>query len=157
MEGKELVPVKVLNMAKVRKVGITNGIHSAPAGKVHVTPSRMRHWVDSVKTMLKDMKIPVPWGHQPKALPADAEKTKADTEYWQSKYNAGYLEDVDINKQGQLEFLMDIPGCNLDDKGNLVSTADGKPVVISEVSAAIKPEFVDGKTALGKMPSFTSP
>lgn len=131
-------------MAKVSKVVIPQGIHQAPAGRVHATPSRVQHWATQINAMLKDLKLPVSWGHQPKATPADPEKTKADAEYWQSKLNAGYIESAKVNDAGALEIAMDLPGCELKD-GQLLSVTDGKPVVIEEVSAAIKPEFKDGK------------
>lgn len=91
------------------------------------------------------IKIPVPWGHHSKARPLTAD----DHHFAASRYNAGYLDELSINKAGALEGIFELPGAELDGAGNIVSEAtlaDGRKVktAIAEVSAAID-DWKDGR------------
>jgi hypothetical protein len=136
---------------KFRKSVVPLGTHHAPDGSITVTPQRVRSWIDKGQRMLADgIKIPVPWGHRKKANPIDA--TFHDEEaaaFLRSRFNAGFVEGFERDDDGGLAVVMDVPGAELDEKGNIVTMAelpDGIKVKtsIAEVSAAID-NWTDGK------------
>lgn len=93
------------------------------------------------------IKVPLAWGHQPKALPAEADRL-AESEYHKSRYNAGYVEDLDVTPDGALEMTGSTPGLQLDPaSGSLTDPEAG--TAIQEVSAGIR-DWRDGKGRLWK-------
>lgn len=143
-------------MAKVYKTLLRTGVYSAPQGNLKATPARLRGWAEKFRAM-KDLgiKVPVAWGHQPQAKPLDRTADKASKQYYLSKFNAGYLEDLAFDSAtGRLRFGADIPGCEVDPQGNLLTETtldDGRKVksAIGEVSAAVN-DWRDGQGRLWK-------
>lgn len=138
-------------MPKVRTKIVPPGTHVPRDGKpFHVDRSRVKHWVETFRRMkAAGIKVPVAWGHQPQAVPADEKAAQADREYWLSRYNAGYVEDLDVGPDGALEGVVDVPGARLTEDGKLETVAhlpDGRqvPCAISEVSAAVR-DWRDGR------------
>lgn len=136
-------------MAKAKKVLLKTGKYKAPQGELHATRPYLRRLVDNFKKMSAlGIKVPVCWGHQKKAKPADKDE-QANEQFYKSRFNAGYLDD--LNLQGDdLALTLDCPGLQLDDAGHLLSVAetdDGVAVqtAIKEVSGAIKDRWVDGQ------------
>jgi hypothetical protein len=131
---------------------VPTGIHHPRNGEFRVDKARNTRWVKQFKAMkAAGIKVPLAWGHQPKAEPADEATSKADKEYWLSKFNAGYIEDVYLDPDGTLGVIADSPGVEVNDKGEAVTTArfdDGRTVkcAIAEVSGA----FRDWKDGTGK-------
>lgn len=136
-------------MSTVRKVLLRPGIYQAPQGELRATRKRVERWAETFRRMKAlGIKIPCAWGHQPEAEPADASQ-RAERQYYLSRLNAGYLDDMAVDDQGNLSAVLDVPGCELDDKGNLVAWTrlpDGREVktAVAEVSAAIK-DWTDGQ------------
>lgn len=141
-------------MAKLATVALRPGIHHAPQGPLHATPERMRAWVDKFRAMKADgIRVPCAWGHQPDALPGDAQQ-RAAQQYYLSRFNAGYIDDLDLDEQGNIRCKLDIPGCDLTPDGKLASWVrlpDGREVrtAIGEVSAGIR-DWTDGRGRLWK-------
>lgn len=136
-------------MASFKKLLCRTGIHKAPQGELVATPQRVRAWAEKFKKMKAlGIKVPVAWGHQPKALPADQDDREHQL-YYRSKFNAGYLDELDFDeKDGNLYGVVDAPGCELAD-GNLVhqvELSDGTKAkgAIGEVSIAIR-DWKDGQ------------
>lgn len=126
------------------KVGVVPpGTHHPATGPFTATRARSKHWADTFRRMkAAGIKVPLAWGHQPKAEPADEAKTQADKEYWLSKYNAGYVDDAMVEPDGTLSIIADAPGVTVEN-GAAVTTAkmpDGSTVKcsISEVSGAFR-------------------
>lgn len=140
-------------MAKASKVLLRTGLYQPPQGELLVTPSRLRGYVDKFRQM-RDLgiKIPIGWGHQPDANPADASQ-RARQQYYLSALNAGYLDDLSLDRKGQLDSLMNCPGCEVDPATGQytawVRLPDGREVRtgIGEVSVAIR-DWTDGQGRL---------
>lgn len=136
-------------MATFKKVILSPGVYHAPQGKLHATPGRVRGWARTFKRMQKNgIRVPICWGHQPGAIPGDGQD-KSNRQYELSRFNAGYIRDMQVASSGALEGVLDIPGADVDEDGNLVTWAqmpDGRKVrcAIKEVSAAIR-DWKDGK------------
>lgn len=135
-------------MARVRKTVLAVGEHRSPEGVVKATPARLRHWADQFNAMrAAGLKIPVPYGHNTNAIPADPNDPN-ESQFLSSRYNAGYVEALDVTPDG-LVAANDCPGLDTDDSGNLVGWAklpDGREVktAIGEVSVGIAKKFTDG-------------
>lgn len=118
-------------MAKFKKDILKVGEYTSPDGTVIVTPERMDHWAKQFKIMSKSgLKIPTPWGHQGIARP----KTYEEKEFWESKYNAGYLEDLKV-ENGILQAILEVPR---------EEDADRIGKSIKEVSPQIETAWRDG-------------
>lgn len=136
-------------MATFKKVILSPGVYHAPQGKLHATPDRVRGWARTFKRMQKNgIRVPICWGHQPGAIPGDGQD-KSNRQYELSRFNAGYIRDMQVASSGDLEGVLDIPGADVDEDGNLVTWAqmpDGRKVrcAIKEVSAAIR-DWKDGQ------------
>ena len=136
-------------MSKFKSRLVPIGKHQPRNGEFVVDLARNERWLKNFQAMKKaGIKVPLAWGHQPKAEPANEEKTKADKEYWLSKYNAGYVEDAYLDKDGTLGIVADSPAVEINDKGEAVTTAtlpDGRQVkcAIAEVSGAFR-DWKDG-------------
>lgn len=135
-------------MATVRKIILSPGVYHAPQGRLHATPERVKRWADTFRRMKANgIRVPVCWGHQPGAIPGDGQD-KAGRQYELSRFNAGYVTNMQRTADGDLEGELDIPGAEVDEDGNLVTWAkmpDGRKVrcAIKEVSAAIR-DWQDG-------------
>ena len=121
-------------MARFKTKLVPVGTHHARSGEFKVGAERTRAWVDRLKRMrAAGIRIPVAWGHQPKAEPADEEKSKSDTEYWLSKFNAGHVEDASVEADGTMSVTVDAPGVTVKD-GQALTTAklpDGREVTFT--------------------------
>lgn len=142
-------------MAVFEKVLLRNGIYAAPQGQFEATPERLRHFVSQFQEMRRrGIRVPVAWGHQPKAIPGDDEE-RAQKQYYLSHFNAGYLDDLDYDEQtGRLKGKPNVPGADCDENGNIVTECtlpDGRKVksACGEVSIAVK-DWKDGKGKLWK-------
>lgn len=127
-------------MAIVRTTVIPHGTHQSPDGEVRATPERVRRWADSFRKLhAGGVKFPVCWGHHSKATPGD-------DIFLASRYNAGYVVDLEPTAEG-LSAVIDAPGLEQRD-GKLcsVATVGGAPVVtaIGEVSAGLG-DWTDGQ------------
>lgn len=112
------------------------GTHHAPQRVLEVNSSRVNHWIDSFNRIkAKGNNIPVPWGHQLKAVPAgDTEARK----YTQARWNASFVERLEKNPvTGGLDVIFEPPpGWEVDNaSGDLVNRTDGCRV--REMSAGI--------------------
>lgn len=130
-------------MAIVRKTLLTPGTYKAPAGSTTITPDRIAGWVDKFRALKADgIEFPVPWGHFRQAAPDHKQ-------FLSSRFNAGYVQDMLVGPDGQLDVVLDCPGLREAD-GKLVGTAtmpDGSTVetAIKEVSAGIWDAWTDGR------------
>lgn len=136
-------------MAKVRKVVLRTGVYHTRQGKLKVTPQKMGRWARLGNEMLQaGIRIPACWGHQLSAFPGK-ENELAKRQYNLAKANAGYILSFDHDPNtDEFALIMDLPGCEVDKDGNLLSwhkLEDGSMVksAIKEVSVAIK-EYKDG-------------
>lgn len=108
------------------------GRYASPDGPVDIPATRVKHWSEQFGRMkAAGLKIPVSWGHVSTALP----NTPDDEQFWQSKFNAGYVDSVTQGADGGLEMVVDVP-----------DEADAKRVgkSIRDASPLILPEFKDG-------------
>jgi hypothetical protein len=141
-------------MAKVTKILLRPGLFAAPQGWLDATPARLKRWAQKVREMRRlGIRLPIGWGHQPRALPADATQREKN-QYSLGALNAGYLDTMDFTPDGRLTGVLDCPGLELDGKGNLTAWTrlpDGREVktAISEVSLAVK-DWTDGQGRLWK-------
>lgn len=96
-------------------------------------------------------KFPVPWGHRLSAVPerrtcteAEWQKAVEQRAFEEARYNAGYVEDLRIDKDGDLQIILPAPpGYRVDHQtGDLVNERDGTR--IREVSGAFG-DWTDGK------------
>lgn len=126
-------------MTTVRKTAVTYGRHVSPDGVVDVTPQRVARWVRQFDAMRKQgIVVPVPWGHQMAAEPADDDDGRA---YLASRYNAGYLKQLIATPTG-LDVVADLPALDVDAGGNVIDPKER--TAIREVSAGIG-DWQDGK------------
>lgn len=137
-------------MAKAQKVLLRTDIFQAPQGQLVADAPFLKRLVENFRRMKAcGLLVPVAWGHQPQAVPGD-EDERASRQYYLSRLNAGYLDDLDLDEAtGQLSMRVDCPGLTCDDQGRMCAwtrTDDGVEVktAIKEVSAAIK-NWRDGK------------
>lgn len=137
-------------MGAIRALLLPAGVHEAPQGTLHATPERLRRWAAQFRRMKAErIKIPIAWAHAKGALPHEADSPE-ERQYREAKFNAGYLSDLEYDPaEKALYFCGDVPGCEVDDKGNLVHwerLSDGREVkcAIGEVSAGIK-NWKDGQ------------
>ncbi len=126
-------------MAKFKKQIIKTGIYRSPDGEVPVTPERIDHWCNQFKRMsINGLKIPIPWGHQ-----QTSPLTYEEREYQESKFNAGFIEEMlkekDDDGEDMLVAVLDIP---------LKQDIEKIGTTIKEVSPQIESNFVDGKGKL---------
>ena len=133
-------------MAIFQKRVAAPGTYQTPDGIATVTPTRIRHWHDTLQQFLAaGYKVPVSWGHISTALPA----TEDDKEFWAARYVAGRITGSRIDrKTGELVIQGDAPGVEVED-GRLMSLAtlpDGRRVktAIEEVSIGAR-DWQDGK------------
>lgn len=118
-----------------------NETFQSPDGPVQATPERMRRMVETFQKMkAARLNIPVPFGHQLKALPESYD----EEQFLKSRYNAGYLHDVRINKAGELEVVPETPALQHDAESGCLIDPERK-TAIKEVSLALAKEFTDGK------------
>lgn len=103
--------------------------------KVAITPERIKRWVDNFEAMkTKGHRIPMPWKHDFKATPEsvpDGEKDEATG----SKNNAGFWEDLFIDKDGWLVGTVNVPRA---EDANRVGTS------VQEVSPLVVQNWVSG-------------
>jgi len=96
--------------------------------EVEITSDRLRHWVETFKSMRANgLKVPAPWRHD-KSVPF-AEDVKDSRDY------AGYWEDTWIGDDGALYGRLDVP---------LAADAEKVGATVTEVSPYIK-DWEDGK------------
>ena len=132
---------------KFRKVVVTPGTHHHRKGVAEISPARIAGWVEKFRRMKADgIKIPIPWGHQPKADPVEEDRL-AEEEFYRSRYNATYADDFELGPQGELIVVGTAPpGYDVDpETGDLVNPADHTR--IGEVSIAVR-DWQDGKGRL---------
>jgi hypothetical protein len=126
-------------MARAWVTAVPPGIHQAPQGPVVATPERIQGWHAKYQRMkAMGIDVPVPWGHHPDALPGS-----------RAKFNAGYLRDSRVGPKGSLDFLVDVPGAEVDADGHLLTEEVGpdgvrRKAAIREVSAGIR-DWTDGQ------------
>lgn len=128
---------------KFRKIVVPPGTHHHRRGVEVLTPARIKRWVDVFRDMKsRGIKIPMPWGHQPKANPIE-EVRLAEEEFYKSRYNATYLDDLEQGPSGELIAVAEAPpGFDVDEAtGDLVNPTDGTR--IGEVSLAAR-DWVSG-------------
>lgn len=134
--------------------------YSAPQGDLLATPKRARHWVEKFNQLkAENFSFPVPWGHKLTALPRQESCTKAQ---WQaaierrlqeeSRWNASYIEQLDIEHTPEGDFVMlsmrPPPGYKVCPTTNaLINERDG--TTIKEISGAWG-NFRDGKNRVHK-------
>lgn len=119
-------------MAKFKKKVLEEGVYQSPDGVINITKDRIKHWADSFKQMKSaGLKIPIPWGHHSKAIPDYDER-----EFYESKYNGGYIEDLQSDKDGALIAIIDIPR---EEDSTRIGTS------VREVSPQIETAWKDGK------------
>ena len=128
---------------KFRKVVVEPGTHHHRKGVAEVSPARIRRWLDSFRAMKADgIKIPIAWGHQPKAHPVEEDRI-AEEEFYRSRFNAGFVDDFELGPRGELIVVADVPpGMELDGAGNIADPVNHTR--IGEVSAAVR-DWQDGK------------
>lgn len=119
-------------MPRFKKVVLGPGTYKSPDGEISITPARIRHWRDQFKQM-KDfgLNIPSPWGHLSSAYPDYETK-----EFFESKYNAGFIDSFEMDDKDQLVAVLDIPR---EEDANRIGTT------VREVSPQIETEWRDGK------------
>lgn len=123
-------------MPRFRKEILKPGDYRSPDGNITISQDRMNHWVNSFQKMrASGLKIPLPWGHQSSASPK-LEETPEEKEFRECKYNAGYVENLEIDKNGTLSMIIDVPR---DEDASRVGTS------IQEVSPQIETAWKDGK------------
>lgn len=119
-------------MAKFKKKVLEEGRYQSPDGMIDITKDRIKHWAASFQKMkAAGLKIPIPWGHQSKASPDYDER-----EFYESKYNGGYLEDLQADKNGCLIAIVDIPK---EDDAQRIGTT------VREVSPQVETKWKDGR------------
>lgn len=119
-------------MAKFKKKVLEEGVYQSPDGVINITKDRIKHWAESFKKMkTAGLKIPIPWGHHSKAIPDYDER-----EFYESKYNGGYIEDLQSDKDGALVAIIDIPR---EEDSTRIGTS------VKEVSPQIETAWKDGK------------
>ena len=130
-------------MPKFRKVVVPPGEHHHRTGVATITPERIKGWVNKFRAMKADgIRIPVPWGHQPKANPVEEDRI-AEEEFYRSRYNATFVDDFELGPRGELVCVGEVPpGLTVDASGDLVDPATHTR--IGEVSIAIR-DWKDGK------------
>lgn len=108
------------------------GVYHTDEGVVRVTPKRIRRWAKQFGLMkTAKLSVPVPNEHQDTAKPVtDAQKKAAEVEH-----NAGFGEEMWVEKDGSLWTMLDIP----DEK-----TAKHIVKNVRYVSPEIESEFKDG-------------
>jgi hypothetical protein len=124
------------------------GTHQAPQQSVNVTPERAHHWIESHRQITAERnKIPMPWGHQLKAVPyGDADARR----YAMARWNAGSVVDLEFDPAtGWVDAIATVPpGYEVETDGagkltgRLVNPTDH--TVIEEMSAGIG-NWKDGK------------
>lgn len=137
-------------MAVVRKKVLSVGNWHGITGPAEVTPERIDHWIDQFNTLKAEgIKFPVPWGHQPTALPEDP-RLSDSLAFGRSRFNAGYIQALSKDPaDGALVAALDCPGVELEGE-QLVSVAklpdSQTPVktVIDETSPAFGGTWTDG-------------
>lgn len=145
-------------MAKAYKTLLRSAVYQAPQGELRATPARVRRWAEQYREMQRaGIKVPCSWGHQADALPFDPRAMpRAQQQYHFSKYNAGYLSDMQASgphagQATELSAVLDCPGVELegDNLVHWVKLPDGRQVkaAIGEVSVAIR----DWKDGTGKL------
>lgn len=138
-------------MAKARITLLPVGKHRVKDKTLDATADRIRKWVDTFKAQkAKDILIPVPWHHNPDALPVSKVAAK-NSGFHLSQMNAGYLDDVGFDEATKKMWVdVDVPGCELDAAGNLTAWTrlpDSKTEVktaIREVSGYFANDWMDG-------------
>lgn len=124
----------------IEKAVPVNRVLQSPDGKVHTSRERALGWQANFRKLkAAGYNHPAPWAHQ-----KDAKPLPGDDAYWKSKYNAGYVEDLLVDDEGNVGFVLDLPGLAHDKASNAVIDPQLK-TAIKEVSAGIFPEFTDGK------------
>lgn len=137
-------------MAAVHKVLVRPAVYTTPQGVLHAYPSRVKGWADTWRRMSEaGIKVPVSYGHQPRALPLDPTASREQSAYHFSALNAGYVADMSFDPAtGNLSSKLDCPGMELDGDKLVAWTKlpDGREVktAIGEVSVAIK-KWTDGQ------------
>lgn len=139
----------------LRKRLLPPGAYVAPQGTYVASPNRMRKQVEKFKKLKAEgYKIPVPWGHRLSAIPqretvseAEFHKALEQRAFEEARYNASYVEDLDLDKDGALIISLPVPpGYKLDrESGDIINEADGTR--IREVSGAFG-DWQDGKGRL---------
>jgi hypothetical protein len=111
---------------KLQKVVVQPRMHDARGEQIPVTPERIKGWVDRFKAIrAKRYLVPMPWGHQRDAVPVH-EDDLANSAFHNSRYNAGFVDDVEQDPSGNLVMTVDPPpGYDLDpETGHLVNAVD---------------------------------
>lgn len=139
-------------MEMVRKKLLTPGTFHAPQAKFVANRDRLQKHVQKFKQLKSEGYIfPVPWGHRLSAIPerrlvteSQYHKALEQRAFEEARYNAGYVDDLNIDKDGDLEISLPAPpGYRVDHAtGDLVNETDGTK--IREVSGAFG-DWTDGK------------
>ena len=123
---------------KFRKLVLPPGTHHHRKGVAEITRARIQRWVDIFRAMKeKGIRVPMPWGHQPKANPIEEDRL-AESEFHKSRYNATYVDDLEVGPNGEMIAVAEPPpGYEIDpESGDLVNPRDGTR--IGEVSLAAR-------------------
>lgn len=128
------------------------GDYCAPQGVYTANADSMRRQVKAFRKLKSEgYKFPVPWGHRLSAIPSRDEvdpgvyqQALEQRAFEEARWNAGYVEDLDIDQDGDLTLTLPAPpGYKVDAQtGDLVNEADGTR--IREVSGAFG-NWTDGK------------
>lgn len=139
-------------MDLLRKKLLPTGEYIAPQGVYSSEPNRARQQVEKFRQLKAEgYKFPIPWGHRLSAVPqygtvssAEYQNALEQRAFEEARYNAGYVEDLDIDEDGTLQITLPAPpGYRVDHtSGDLVNEADGTRV--REVSGAFG-DWTDGK------------
>lgn len=137
-------------MAKFRKVVLpAPGVYHTPDGPVAISADRIRGWAEKFRALQSNrIKIPVSWGHQSRANPVAPGDVDGE-EFLRSRYNATYLDALEVTPAGGLVAVAEAPpGWEVEARtGSLVNPTDGTR--IAEVSLAAR-DWVDGEGRLWK-------
>ena len=136
-------------MARVQIAALRPGAYQTRQGAFDASPARLRGYADRFAAMkAAGIKVPIAWGHQPGAKPDDGTDL-ATRRYLASKFNAGYLDDAELDPEsGELRLMGDVPGAEVED-GKLCTWTmlpDGRKVrsAIGEVSVKVD-NWTDGQ------------
>lgn len=118
-------------MAKFKKIILKPGSYVSPDGEMNIDENRIKHWVKQFNRMKSSgLNIPTPWGHQ------DQPTSIAEKELWESKFNAGFVDNLEVDENGNLTTIVDVPR---------QEDAERVGTIVKEVSPQIESVWRDGK------------
>src|SRR6185437_6912046 len=126
------LPCEAHAMPLLTKEIIAPDDYHTSEGVVRATPRRIRWWLSQFKKMKqKGLPVPIPWEHQEDAKPQSYAERLAN----EAKHNAGWVEDMFLDKKNHLWSVLDIP--NKDDAKKIQQS-------VRFVSPEIDDEWEDG-------------